>query len=48
MKEKYKVEMVKILYFKESLEGIVFEKRFISVLNILDIIMLYSLGFKDV
>lgn len=30
MKEKYKVEMVKILYSKESLEGTAFEKRFTS------------------
>ena len=47
MKEKYKVEMVKILYSKESLEGTAFEKRFTSALNILDTITPYSLGSKD-
>lgn len=47
MEEKYKVEMVKILYSKESLEGTAFKKRFTSALNILDTITPYSLGSKD-
>ncbi|HBG5343725.1 TPA: CRISPR-associated helicase Cas3' [Clostridioides difficile] len=47
MKEKYKVEMVKILYSKESLEGTDFKKKFTSALNILDTITPYSLGSKD-
>ncbi|MCC0645322.1 MULTISPECIES: CRISPR-associated helicase Cas3' [unclassified Clostridioides] len=47
MEEKYKVEMVKVLYSKESLEGTAFKKRFTSALNILDTITPYSLGSKD-
>lgn len=47
MEEKHKVEMVKILYSKESLEGTDFKKKFTSALNILDTITPYSLGSKD-
>lgn len=47
MEEKYKVEMVKTLYSKESLEGTDFKKKFTSALNILDTITPYSLGSKD-
>ncbi|MGO1043532.1 CRISPR-associated helicase Cas3' [Clostridioides difficile] len=47
MEEKSKVEMVKILYSKKSLEGTDFKKKFTSALNILDTITPYSLGSKD-
>ncbi|UWD49830.1 CRISPR-associated helicase Cas3' [Clostridioides difficile] len=47
MEEKSKVEMVKILYSKKSLEGTDFQKKFTSALNILDTITPYSLGSKD-
>lgn len=47
MKEKHKVQMVKILYSKESLKGTDFEKKFTSALNILDTITPYSLGSNE-
>lgn len=47
MEEKYKVEMVKILYSKESLEDTDFKEKFTSALDILDTITPYSLGSKD-
>ncbi|MFL8798253.1 MULTISPECIES: CRISPR-associated helicase Cas3' [unclassified Clostridioides] len=47
IEEKYKVEMVKMLYSKENLEGTDFKKRFTSALNILDTITPYSLGSNE-
>lgn len=47
MKEKHKVQMVEILYSKESLKGTDFEKKFTRALDILDTITPYSLGSNE-
>lgn len=47
MKEKHKVQMVEILYSKESLKCTDFEKKFTRALDILDTITPYSLGSNE-